>query len=222
MPRGDVGHRHGDARLPPVFSGVLPAVARWAVGPERAGPDDLLPEETMAVAAAVPSRVEEFATGRVAARAALDALGVAPAAIPADSSRRPVWPDGVVGSITHCRGVAAAAVARAGDLHVLGIDAEPAEPLEVGVLEVVTTPSERDRLAIATFPLAGTVVFSAKESFYKCWSAAGGPWLEFDDVEVDLAPAGSFVARPRVGGGWSGRWRVVDGFVVTAAWVLAP
>ena len=152
------------------------------------------------------------------ARAALDALGVAPAAIPADAARRPCWPDGVVGSITHCRDLAAAAVARATDLTALGIDAEPAQPLAPDVLDLVATTTERDRF---DGPLDGTVVFCAKEAFYKCWSSAGGPLIDFDDVETTLHEDGAFVVRPAAGGTWRGRWAVTDGFVVTAAWVEA-
>ena len=115
------------------------------------------------------------------------------------------------------------------DLAALGIDAEPARPLEPDVLEVVATVAERGRLV---GPLSGTVLFSAKEAFYKCWSAAGGPMLDFDDVDVVLEevcaddPIGCLAARPvsdRVDGGtigsWTGRWAVRDGFVLTAVWV---
>jgi 4'-phosphopantetheinyl transferase EntD len=162
----------------------------------------------------VANRVAEFAAGRVAARRALAALGVGPVVIPVGERRLPVWPTGVVGSITHCAGMVAAAVAWLEDLTAIGIDGEPAVPLEPDIVEAVATPAERAALADE---LAATVVFSAKESFYKCWSALDGPVLEFHDVAVELDDV-SFVATPAGGKPWPGRWAVRDGFVLTAVW----
>jgi 4'-phosphopantetheinyl transferase EntD len=203
-----------------VFQGLLPDAARWALAPREATVDQLLPGEEAAVASASPTRAREFAAGRVAARAALAALGVAPVAIPAGPDRRPHWPEGIAGSITHCNGLVAAAAARTTDLAALGIDAEPARPLGADVRDLVATAAEASAL---DDPLATTVVFSAKESFYKCWASAGGELLEFDDVTVEVGTGGAsrsgwFVARPNAGGEWTGRWAVRGGFVVTAAW----
>ncbi len=126
----------------------------------------------------------------------------------------------MVGSITHCAGLAAAAVARHADLAALGIDAEPAVPLDAEVRDLVATPAERDRLG---GDLAGTIVFSAKEAFYKAWSSCGGELLDFDDVDADVRADGSFLVRPASGPPvWPGRWAVRGGFVVTAAWATAP
>ena len=99
------------------------------------------------------------------------------------------------------------------------------------VRDAVTTPVER---AALSDPLDATVVFCAKEAFYKCWSVLDGAVLEFTDVEVafnvsrasprasePIGSAGSFVATPAGGDPWPGRWAVRDGFVVTAAWWAA-
>jgi 4'-phosphopantetheinyl transferase EntD len=196
-----------------VFEGLLPAAARWAAGPVALTGGELFPEEADAVAGAVPARRAEFAAGRAAARNALAALGVGPVPLPVGDRRMPVWPRGVVGSITHCAGLVAAAVAWADDLVALGIDAEPAAPLEPDVLAVVATPAER---AALDGELAGTVVFCAKEAFYKCWSALDGAVLEFHDVEVAF-DGRSFVAVPAGGDRWPGRWAVRDGFALAAA-----
>jgi 4'-phosphopantetheinyl transferase EntD len=108
---------------------------------------------------AVPRRRAEFTTGRACARRALAELGVAPAAILSGDRREPLWPDGVVGAITHCAGFRAAAVGRATDYRSIGIDAEPDEPLVDGILELVSLPAERDQLrraASARRPLGGS------------------------------------------------------------------
>ncbi len=197
-----------------MFDGLVPASARWALGPETATIADLLGVELDAVAHAAPVRVGEFAAGRVAARRALAALGIGPVAVPVDARRLPVWPRGVVGSITHCAGMVASAVAWSDDLTAIGIDGELAAPLEPEVVDAVATAAERAALADG---LTATVLFSAKESFYKCWSALDGPILDFHDVVVVLDGA-SFVATPAGGEPWPGRWAVRDGFVLTAAW----
>lgn len=205
-----------------MFEGVLPDVVRWAVAAPAADPDTLLPAERAAITSAAPARAREFAAGRAAARAALEALGHPPGAIPVGTRRRPVWPDGVTGSITHCRGLAAAAAARTAELASLGIDAEPAAPLDADVHAVVV--DARDRLGVDG-PLAGTVAFCAKEAFYKCWSMLGGELLEFHDVALEVHTDGDargvFTARPDRGGTWPGRWAVRDGFVLAASWQVA-
>ena len=197
-----------------MFDGLLPATTRWAAGPSTAGVDDLYAVEADAVRGAVAARVAEFAAGRVAARRALTALGTSPAAVPVGPRRVPQWPVGIVGSITHCAGLAAAVVGWSAEWWALGIDAEPAVALDDDVRDAVTTPVERAALAD---PLDATVVFCAKEAFYKCWAALDGAVLEFTDVEVAFdGPA--FVATPAGGDAWPGRWAVRDGFVLTAAW----
>ncbi|MGW0495853.1 4'-phosphopantetheinyl transferase family protein [Streptomyces sp. NPDC003007] len=187
------------------------------------------PEETVHVASAVPGRRAEFITGRHCARAALRALGVEPVPIPKGERGTPVWPPGVVGSITHCAGYRAAAVAHRAEVPTLGVDAEPNEPLPDGVLRTISLPSEREMLsALPAHP--GTawdrLLFSAKESVYKAWFPLTGQWLDFSEAELTIDPAAlGFSARLLVPGPvvdgvrWStleGRFAVRDGLVVTA------
>jgi 4'-phosphopantetheinyl transferase EntD len=79
-------------------------------------PEDavLLPGEEAVVARAVDKRRREYTTTRHLARAALSRLGLPPVAIATGGNREPLWPAGIVGSITHCDGYRAVAVARVG------------------------------------------------------------------------------------------------------------
>jgi 4'-phosphopantetheinyl transferase EntD len=173
-------------------------------------------------------------TARRCAREALASLGVAPGPILPGPRREPVWPAGVVGSITHCTGYRGAAVARRGDLAALGIDAEPHAALPEGVLEAVTVPAERLRLAELTgrHPAVhwDRLLFSAKESVYKAWFPLTRRMLGFEEAELTFdVSAGSFAARLLVSGtridcappltGFTGRWTVSDDFVLTAVTV---
>jgi 4'-phosphopantetheinyl transferase EntD len=190
----------------------------------------LLGDEGTAVAKAVPSRQREFATGRACARRALAALGLPPAPLDRGARGEPRWPAGVVGSITHCAGYRAAAVAPATRAASVGIDAEPAGPLPAGVLDLVTLPAERPALetlsAVRPEVPWERLLFSAKESVYKAWYPLTGRWLGFEEALVTLDPdAGTFTARLLVPGpvldgrpltSFDGRWLARDGLIFTA------
>ena len=91
------------------------------------------------------------------------------------------------------------AVARRGPIASVGFDVERARPLQERVAAIVCTDAERGRLdALPDLPAAlwGMIVFSAKESTYKCYHPLMKTFLDFHDVEVDLSPAtGTFEAR---------------------------
>ena len=84
-----------------------------------------------------------------------------------------MWPAGIRGSMTHCAGYAAAAVGPISRISAIGIDAEPDAPLPDGVLDLVATAAERDRLAVTPrkpdIPHWDRLLFSAKEAVYKAW-----------------------------------------------------
>src|SRR4051794_10899097 len=66
--------------------------------------------EDVLVEKAAPKRRREFALGRACARAALKGLGHGDAVIGKSANGAPIWPDGIIGSITHTASYAAALV----------------------------------------------------------------------------------------------------------------
>jgi 4'-phosphopantetheinyl transferase EntD len=174
-----------------------PAVAVAVAGPgDWSG--ELLPAERACLSdRAVPARHRDFTAGRVCARRALTELGLPPTPILSAPDRSPVWPAGVVGTITHTRDYCAAAVARAADLRSVGMDAERHRELTPGVRRKVCLPEEEAELA--GLPVGApwpTVLFSVKETVYKVWYPVVGTWLDFRDARVTLDPdAGTFTAR---------------------------
>ena len=94
----------------------------------------LYPEEAMAIERAVDKRRAEFTRGRACAREALSELGVPPQPIPVGTHRQPVWPLGVVGSITHCKGLVVAVAAMMSELPAIVVAV-------VAVVAVVLDPS---------------------------------------------------------------------------------
>lgn len=147
--------------------------------------------ERCAVDQAVPKRQREFATGRRCARWALARLGVDNASIPVGTDREPVWPKGVVGSITHSRGFCAAAVTQAPHIMGIGIDAEHHQPLSSVVEASVCRPEELSWIATNTGEENvhwSTVIFSAKECVHKCFFPINRLYLDFHDALVTLTP----------------------------------
>lgn len=146
--------------------------------------DRLLPAEHQAVARAVPRRQQEFATGRVLAREAMVELSVSPRAIPAGSQRQPLWPEGLLGSISHSRDFACAVVARSGTgLLGIGADLERFGRLDPKLHERLFSAAEQRR--IEQFgPEFGTALFSAKEAVYKAVFPTGQKYIGFKEVEV--------------------------------------
>ncbi|HEY7054207.1 MAG TPA: 4'-phosphopantetheinyl transferase [Mycobacterium sp.] len=196
-------------------------------------PPDLapLPEEEPLIARSVAKRRNEFITARHCARVALGELGFPPAPILKGDKGEPCWPDGVVGSLTHCEGYRGAVVGRAASVRSVGIDAEPHAVLPDGVLDAVSLPAERRELAESPVELHwDRILFCAKEATYKAWYPLTRRWLGFEDAHIafdvdSTGIAGEFVSRilidPAALSGppltsLRGRWTVRDGLVLTA------
>jgi 4'-phosphopantetheinyl transferase EntD len=160
----------------------------------------LFPEEEKIIAHAMEGRRREYAAVRSCARACLGRLGYPRVPILPGIGGAPTWPAGVQGSMTHCTGYTAAAVAPLSRICAIGIDAEPDAPLPDGVLDLVATPAERDRLAAAPLNSDGPnwdrLLFSAKEAVYKAWFPLVGEWLDHQEVEIVFDAQGwSFAAE---------------------------
>jgi len=166
-----------------LLAGRTPEAAAAALGLDLPG----------SLAAAIPPRRAEFLAGRWCARSALGRAGMHPAAAPAiGPERAPLWPAGFTGSITHAQGEAWAVVAADACLRSIGIDLEraldaaaarelqpvlcsPGEPLPAVAVADDASWTDAQRLAL---------LFSAKESFYKCVAPLGGRDLGFADARL--------------------------------------
>jgi len=218
----------------PLIGRLLPPAAVPVEAFEDIDGEPPFPGEQDLIAAAVPRRRQEFITARRCAREALGRLGFPQVALRPGPRREPLWPAGAVGSITHCEGYRAAAVARSSDLAAVGIDAEPHGPLPAGVLGQVTAADDAgllDRLRDSDASIHwDRLLFSAKEAIYKAWYPLTGRWLGFEDAYLSIDPdAGAFAGHLLVpgdrrdgGAGLSvlhGRYLVDRGLVLTAVTV---
>jgi len=191
------------------------------------------PQEEPLVARAVDKRRREFAGARHCARQAMRRLGVDPAPVLRGEKGDPVWPRGLVGSLTHCDGYRAAVLGYSLQVRSLGIDAEPHDVLPEGVLPAVSLEPERDWLGSAGDDLHwDRLLFCAKEATYKAWFPLTKRWLGFEDAHITFerdttsdAVTGTFRSRLLVPGdtldgppltGFDGRWLIAGGLVLTA------
>ena len=158
---------------------------------------ELFPEEELALGQAVEKRRREFVTGRACAREALAGLGLPPSPIGSGAKGEPLWPPGVTGSITHCEGYRACAVALSSSMLTMGIDAERNAPLRKGVWEEVAHGRERELQGADTGggDHLDAVLFSAKEAIFKAWYPLARRWLGFGDAELAIDVSGTFTAR---------------------------
>jgi 4'-phosphopantetheinyl transferase EntD len=167
-----------------------PEVELATMDPAYADPGELLPEELAEIERAVDKRRRDYAAGRQLARGLLQRLGVdSPGPLLRGEHGAPRWPAGLVGSISHTRGLAAVAVARAESVRSLGLDLESAAPLQSGLWHMVCTDHELQWLGALPSGTAGRrakAVFCAKEALYKAQYPVTGAVLAFAAVDIDF------------------------------------
>ena len=213
-----------------VIEGLFPEEVRCVTSADVPNDFELLGAERDQLALMTVSRRREFIQGRSCARVALAGLGLPGHAIPSMPERAPVWPDGVVGSISHCDGIAAAAVAWRADFDGIGLDLEAREPLDEHLLPMICREEELAEVVRSDIGLSpAKLIFSAKESVFKCVWPHIRRFIDFDEVEVRLdLERNTFEARPRTDSlhaelfqRLSGRFGETDTQFVTSA-ILAP
>jgi 4'-phosphopantetheinyl transferase EntD len=217
-----------DTELTQAMLAMAPPGVACAVHLTDCEPEPLWSAELSAAGRMSAKRLREFSVGRHCARTALARLGHAPAALPVGPGRAPVWPAGIIGSISHTAEIAIAAVARQAQLRSLGIDVESADPLEPSLLELVCRDEERAALAVSDLEpgLGAKLVFSAKESVYKCLWPLTGVFLEFHALGIRMDPVTSrftaYSEDPRIAETLAmtrGRYRRVGGLLLSCAWL---
>lgn len=145
----------------------------------------LCSEEEKLIEGSVAKRQREFRAGRNAAHAALERLDAPPGPLLRNENRQPVWPQGFLGSISHCNDSCVAACAAAGELVSIGVDVEPLKPLSTGIARYIDTDEESAFMA-RHGELPRRLIFSAKESLYKCYHPLIRRFIGFHSVSLDI------------------------------------
>lgn len=190
----------------------------------------LFEQEEQAIARAVERRRVQYRATRYLARVAFRKLGYEELPLVNHKDRSPLWPLGLVGSLTHTDDWCALAVARGNSQRALGIDGEDVHRLKEELYSHLFTDSELMLLrarAASERPRLAALMFSAKESLYKCQFPLTRRFLGFHDVELQLnqqsGQQGSFSCRfikpmPELDDGcrFEGRYLFSQGRVVTS------
>jgi 4'-phosphopantetheinyl transferase EntD len=148
----------------------------------------LYPAEAATLKGSVPKRAAEFAAGRLCARRALAEFGIHDFALRVGDNREPLWPPRMVGSITHTADLCVAVVAAEGELAAVGLDSEVVGQVPEEIWPTICVSAELawlESLPDAERTVGVTLLFSAKEAFYKCQYPLVREWLDFHDLQVE-------------------------------------
>lgn len=177
------------------------ALTHAGTWPDRAEMGTLTAAVPEGLSQAGSKRRSEFLAGRLCAMAALETAGRAPRQPGRSRDGAPLWPAGTVGSIAHTAGLACAAVADAGRLAGLGLDLEhvcsDAEAAEIAP----TVFASGEREALGRWPRGEaelvTLVFMAKEAFYKCIWPTVRRFVGFEEAAVSRLTEAEAIVAPR-------------------------
>jgi 4'-phosphopantetheinyl transferase EntD len=210
--------------------GLLPPGAVTALRRTRLAPQDsplLGFRERRVIEAAVPRRRQEFVAGRQAAHDCLEQLGQHARALAPDANRAPEWPPGTTGSISHSNDLCLAVAALRTSVDSIGLDIETASSLSRELWPLVLTRPELLWLEELAEPERigwATLLFSAKESVYKCQYQRTRAYVDFQEVSVHIdAAARTFHVsfdRPVLDRPVRGRFARSGGYVVTLGFVV--
>ncbi len=137
---------------------------------------------------AISKRKAEFLAGRYAAQQAMQKLGVEKTTVEIGQHRNPIWPTGLVGSITHTSTQAICAVAHNTDYQSIGIDLAEQISLTMAndIKDHIIQKPEISALNHSPFSFEQslTLAFSAKESLFKALYPQVEAYFEFHAAEI--------------------------------------
>ncbi|NRD71984.1 4'-phosphopantetheinyl transferase superfamily protein [Shewanella sp. VB17] len=151
------------------------------------------------ISGSVIKRQAEFLAGRFCAAQALLIKSATNTHISIGKNRAPVWPIGFIGSITHSRNIAMAAVARVDEYQYVGLDVEDmmSAELALSISASIIQDKEFDLLHNSglDFSLGLTIAFSMKEALFKALYPSVGEYFDFHAAElIDINLANNHVS----------------------------
>ncbi len=154
---------------------------------EFVGAELLMPAEKPVIEHASMKRQRDFSTGRYCARKALENIAVGQVEILMGQCREPIWPEGIVGSISHSKLLTGAIVAKGGGITAVGLDIESIGGVSADMWDMLFKPDEQtylNKLGHQDRELFATLLFSFKEAFYKLQYPLSKQYLDFKEVEI--------------------------------------
>jgi 4'-phosphopantetheinyl transferase EntD len=147
---------------------------------------DITPQESTQLGDVCEKRYAEFCAGRSQARRLIAMINGTAQPLLIGDYRQPLWPSDVSGSISHSDQFCAVAVAPREKIADLGIDVDTLEALDPGVIDVVLTDNEVSQTEENSEDWVSKLIFSIKESNYKCCYSKVRTYIDFKQCEVKL------------------------------------
>jgi 4'-phosphopantetheinyl transferase EntD len=152
----------------------------------------LHPDEARLLAPrACATKVTEWTSGRSAAHLALRRLGfINPPPVLRGQRGEPLWPEGVVGSITHCYPWTIAITAYGSKQFGIGVDLESLTRLRgIDISQITCRGPEFEWISSGEdFQGRLAMIFSAKEALYKALYPFYRRYIDFKEVELNWVP----------------------------------
>lgn len=219
-------HINNSNWLADVARDLLPTTVAVAEMDPRMDCIGLHPDEAPAMITMAPARRREYTAGRIAAHEAMGQVSTTQEPVIRGQDRSPIWPAGIVGSISHSKKHSIAAVASADDVQSLGVVLEPDVELEPYMYREVCSPEEMKWLEQQPFDRRGNLaklIFCAKGCTYKCQLPLTRRLLWYNSLQIQIdqsttsfsatfsQSAGTFCSGDRL----TGRFFVGQGVILT-------
>jgi 4'-phosphopantetheinyl transferase EntD len=169
----------------PDISGLFPAGVLTLCEHQASWSTDITPDEREQLGDVCEKRFVEFCAGRSQARRLIAMINGTAQPLLIGDYRQPLWPADVSGSISHSDHFCAVAVAPKSQVADLGIDVETCEALDPDVVELVLTDNEIEQTENSE-DWVRKLIFSIKESNYKCCYSRVRAFIDFKQCEVSL------------------------------------
>lgn len=156
------------------------------------GAEELMPNEKLLTSKFSEKRIKDFSTGRFCARKAMEHIGHERSEILMGTDKQPIWPNGLVGSISHTSALTGAIVGFSSQIKAIGLDIETIGKITPEMWGLLYTKNEKDflnTLPLEQVPYYTTLFFSFKESFYKMQHPITKTYLDFIEVEISRLDA---------------------------------
>lgn len=173
-------------------------------------------------------RLSDFRASRYCAKQILEKFGIHNYPLLINEHRAPIWPNQLVGSLSHTKNFCFGVIARGLDIKAIGIDVEVNKPLKDDLLKLICTAKDQNYFKLYSSPNhAATIIFSIKESIFKCLHPIYKKWIDFKEVDVILNeqegtycaipsdPINSYFGLNEI----NGKWCTDERFVYTSCWL---
>jgi 4'-phosphopantetheinyl transferase EntD len=155
-------------------------------------------EEIKIIHGSTVKRFNEFIAGRTCCKRCLNRMSISDFPVLKDKFGLPVFPDHIVGSISHTKSIGIAITGKKEEYKALGIDVEEIGRIKKQHIGIFTTQEELNFLIqLSGFKQEAysTLIFSAKEACHKLMFSISKNILDFKNINISVTGSNSFTVR---------------------------